>query len=202
MWHHQQTLKIQTPHILSRDFRQNLYNLLVMLQGSSLSLSSAVIWQSLLLLFQKAIKSFDSKSMAEFCVHRHILQVGLSSSAKHKHMAISSQLQSAKFARMSYRPKQHSLLSLTFQSFIGFWGKYGIGTKQHVLDQILRWVCCAEHRSLTGCWTTCQWKGRLLSFQLISTATSDASSQKSGINLNQSLACFWIDHNQGLQWKS
>ena len=100
--------------------RQNLYNLLVMLQGSSLSPSSAVIWQSLLLLFQKAIKSFDSKSMAEFCVHRHILQVGLSSSAKHKHMAFSSQLQSAKFARMSYRPKQHSLLSLTFQSFIGF----------------------------------------------------------------------------------
>ena len=51
---------------------------------------------------------------------RHILQVGLSSSAKHKHMAFSNQLQSAEFVKMSYRPKQHSLLSLIFQSFIGF----------------------------------------------------------------------------------
>ena len=59
--------------------------------------------------------------------------------------------------------------------------------------------CAKQQLSSRSKLTTCLRKGRLLRFQLNSTATSDGGAQKLGNDLWQWPAWFWIDVNQSLQ---
>ena len=96
------------------------------------------------------------------------------------------------FARPYYKPKQRSSLCSILRAFVCFWVK---------LRHLNKSTSSKSNpvQSSRSELTTYLRKGRLLRFQLNSTATSDGGAQKLGNDPWQWLAWFWIDVSQSLQ---